>query len=61
MKSNMLNLNEEKTEFLVINSTRQNLDLDNLTLKVGDACVPCSRKARNLNTTFATFLKFIHF
>ena len=52
MKSNMLKLNEEKTEFLVIHSTRQNLDLDTLTLKVGDACVPCSRKARNLGVIF---------
>lgn len=52
MKSNMLKLNEDKTEFLVIHSTRQNLELDTLTLKVGDACVPCSRKARNLGVIF---------
>jgi hypothetical protein len=52
MKANMLKLNEDKTEFLIIQSSRRHLNTEGVKLKVGDALVSPSPSAKNLGVTF---------
>ncbi len=52
MKDNKLQLNEEKTELLVITPSRQANKVDVKSVRVGQCDVTPSSKARNLGATF---------
>ena len=52
MKVNKLQLNEDKTEFLIVCSPRQRHKLFICTITIGDSTVQASKSARNLGVIF---------
>ena len=52
MKENKLQLNESKTELLIITLSRQSYKIDVKSVKVGNCEVEPANKARNLGATF---------
>ena len=59
MSQNFLNLNENKTEFIVFGTTVQLSKLKSSTLAVGDSSVNLSSKVRNLCAIFDNKMKLI--
>ena len=52
MRKNSLKLNDAKTEFLVIGSSKHLQQLTNCTIKIGDANIEASCSARNIGAIF---------
>ena len=48
MRTNLLKLNDEKTEFLIIGTKKQLSKVKTTSISVGQDEIPCSETARNL-------------
>ena len=59
MLSEQLKINDEKTEFILIDTAKQLNTLNNITIKIGNAKIKSSYNVKNLGVEFDDTLSFI--